>query len=101
MWCAAGRPLIIALEDCAVPELPEVETVVRDLRPLLVGRRFTGVCAGRLALRKQWKPAWKKRLVGRLIEKVRRRGKWIVLDLDDGGRLVLHLGMSGRLTVVP
>ena len=38
-----------------MPELPEVETVVRDLRPLLVGRRFTGVWAGPLALRKPWK----------------------------------------------
>jgi formamidopyrimidine-DNA glycosylase len=82
-----------------MPELPEVETVVRDLRPLLVGRRFTGAWAGRLALRKPWKAAWKKRLVGRRVEAVRRRGKWIVLELDDGGRLVIHLGMTGQLTV--
>jgi formamidopyrimidine-DNA glycosylase len=83
----------------AVPELPEVETVVRDLRPLLVGRRFTSVWAGRLALRKPWKAAWKKRLVDRRIDAVRRRGKWIVVELDDGGRLVVHLGMTGQLTV--
>jgi formamidopyrimidine-DNA glycosylase len=82
-----------------VPELPEVETVVRDLRPLLVGRRITSVWAGRLTLRKPWKAAWKKRLVGRRVEAVRRRGKWIVMELDDGGRLVVHLGMTGQLTV--
>ncbi len=84
-----------------MPELPEVETVVRELRPRLVGRRFTGVWAGRLALRKPWKPAWKKRLVGRGVETIRRRGKWIVMELDDGGRLVVHLGMTGQLTVAP
>jgi formamidopyrimidine-DNA glycosylase len=84
-----------------MPELPEVETVVRDLRPLLVGRRFTSAWAGRLALRKPWKAAWKKRLVGRRVDAVRRRGKWIVLELDDGGRLVVHLGMTGQLTVAP
>jgi formamidopyrimidine-DNA glycosylase len=84
-----------------VPELPEVETVVRDLRPLLVGRRFASAWAGRLALRKPWKAAWRKRLIGRRVEAIRRRGKWIVMDLDDGGRLVVHLGMTGQLTVAP
>ena len=84
-----------------MPELPEVETVVRDLRPLLVGRRFTSVWAGRLALRKPWKATWKKRLVGRRVTAARRRGKWIVLELDDGGRLVVHLGMTGQLTIAP
>lgn len=84
-----------------MPELPEVETVVRDLRPLLVGRRFTNVKASRLALRKPWKATWKRRLVGRRVTMVRRRGKWIVVELDDGGRLVVHLGMTGQLTVAP
>ena len=84
-----------------MPELPEVETVVRDLRPLLVGRRFTSVWASRFALRKPWKAAWKKRLVGRRVTAVRRRGKWIVVELDDGGRLVVHLGMTGQLIVAP
>ena len=82
-----------------MPELPEVETVVRDLRPWLVGRRFTSVWSGCLALRKPWKAAWKKRLVGRRIAALRRRGKWIVMELDDGGRLVVHLGMTGQLTI--
>ncbi len=81
-----------------MPELPEVETVVRDLRPLLVGRRIEGVRVGRLALRKPWVRGWGRRLKGRRIEAVRRRGKWIVADLDDGGRLVFHLGMTGQLT---
>ena len=84
-----------------MPELPEVETVVRDLRPLLVGRRIEGVRASRLALRKPWVRGWGRRLLGRRVEAVRRRGKWIVAELDDGTRLVFHLGMTGQLTVAP
>jgi formamidopyrimidine-DNA glycosylase len=84
-----------------VPELPEVETVVRDLRPLLVGQRIEGVWVGKLRLRKPWMRAWSRRLGGRCIEAVRRRGKWIVLELHDGGRLLFHLGMTGQLTMQP
>jgi formamidopyrimidine-DNA glycosylase len=83
-----------------VPELPEVETVVRDLRPLLTGRRLTAVRRRtRHALRKPWRVAWAEALAGAKVESVRRRGKWIVLDLDGGRYLVLHLGMTGQLTV--
>jgi formamidopyrimidine-DNA glycosylase len=83
-----------------VPELPEVETVVRDLRPLLTGRRLAAVRRRtRHALRKPWRVAWSKDLAGARVEAVRRRGKWIVLDLDGGRHLVLHLGMTGQLTV--
>jgi formamidopyrimidine-DNA glycosylase len=84
-----------------MPELPEVETVVRDLRPLLVGRRFAAVRAGKLKLRRPWDRAWAGRLVGATVADVRRRGKWIVVDLDGGGRLVVHLGMTGQFTVNP
>jgi formamidopyrimidine-DNA glycosylase len=85
-----------------VPELPEVETIVRDLRPLLVGRRIASVTrVSKLALRKPWKAAWHRTLIGLTIQAVRRRGKWIVLDLDEERSLVVHLGMTGQLTVVP
>ncbi|HVK18847.1 MAG TPA: bifunctional DNA-formamidopyrimidine glycosylase/DNA-(apurinic or apyrimidinic site) lyase [Fimbriiglobus sp.] len=82
-----------------MPELPEVETVVRDLRPLLVGRRFVALRVGRRKLRRPWKRDWAARLVGATVAGVRRRGKWIVLDLDAGPRLVVHLGMTGQFTV--
>ncbi len=82
-----------------MPELPEVETVVRDLRPRLVGRRVTDARAGKLALRKPWRPAWGKALVGRQVEAVTRRGKWIVVALEGGPYLVVHLGMTGQFTV--
>jgi formamidopyrimidine-DNA glycosylase len=83
-----------------VPELPEVETVVRDLRPLLTGRRLTSVRVSKHALRRPWSKEWSRFLVGLRVEEVRRRGKWIVLALDAGSALVIHLGMTGQLTVV-
>jgi len=83
-----------------MPELPEVETVVRDLRPLAVGRTVRAVRAGAKALRKPWRAEWAERLVGRRVEGIRRRGKWIVVDLSDGPRLVVHLGMTGQFTAV-
>ncbi len=84
-----------------MPELPEVETVVRDLRPLLVKRRLQGVRVGRQALRRPWSPRWTKALAGRQVEEVRRRGKWIVVGLQGDRQLVFHLGMTGQLVVAP
>jgi formamidopyrimidine-DNA glycosylase len=80
-----------------MPELPEVETTVRRFRPLLQGRRV-------IAFRTRWQrhavpsvPAVRRGVVGRTIARVSRRGKYIVLVLDDGGHLLIHLRMSGRL----
>jgi formamidopyrimidine-DNA glycosylase len=85
-----------------VPELPEVETVVRDLRPLLVGRRITRVVRpSSQALRKPWSADWDAALRGAVVRSVQRRGKWIVLELEGERHLVVHLGMTGQLTVVP
>lgn len=85
-----------------MPELPEVETVVRDLRPRLVGRRLRAARRGTdRALRQPWRDEWAGMVAGREVTAVRRRGKWIVLDLDDGAAVVVHLGMTGQLTVVP
>jgi formamidopyrimidine-DNA glycosylase len=82
-----------------VPELPEVETVVRDLRPRLVGRRIVSLRVGKKPLRKPWSRRWRPLVVGRSVKAVRRRGKWIVVDLETEHALVIHLGMTGRLTV--
>jgi formamidopyrimidine-DNA glycosylase len=84
-----------------VPELPEVETVVRDLRPFLIGRSLIAVRAGRERLRKPWVKSWGSLLSGRRVDEIRRRGKWIVIGLDGGLSLVVHLGMTGQLTAVP
>jgi formamidopyrimidine-DNA glycosylase len=83
-----------------MPELPEVETVVRDLRPRLVGRRLAAVRVGKKTLRRKWSSRWNRALVGRCVRAVERRGKWILLDLD-GPWLLVHLGMTGQFVVVP
>lgn len=84
-----------------MPELPEVETVVRDLRPLVVGQRVEAIWVGRKKLRRTWQRAWTASILGTTVEAVRRRGKWIVIALNSGGRIVVHLGMTGQLTVKP
>jgi formamidopyrimidine-DNA glycosylase len=84
-----------------MPELPEVETVVRDLRPRLTGRYFRSITISDQPLRRKWDAAWSPRLVGRRVSAVDRRGKWIAARLDDGRFLCVHLGMTGQLTVVP
>jgi len=85
-----------------MPELPEVETILRDLRPRLVGRRVAAARASRL-LRCIWPPAGRRAfaasLVGRRLAGARRRGKYLLLGLDDGRELLVHLGMTGRLVL--
>jgi formamidopyrimidine-DNA glycosylase len=85
-------------EDPSVPELPEVETVVRDLRPLLVGRTLARIEVGRKALRRKWSRRWEAQLLRRRVHAVSRRGKWILIDLGEPWLLV-HLGMTGQFTV--
>lgn len=84
-----------------MPELPEVETVVRDLRPILVGNRLASIRRSAKHLRKKWNKSWEPLLIGRRVTAIRRRGKWILIDLDANGMMVIHLGMTGQLTVVP
>jgi formamidopyrimidine-DNA glycosylase len=84
-----------------MPELPEVETVVRELRPRLVGKRIAQVQVGKRPLRRRWRAQWGPELVGKRVQEVRRRGKWILLCLDKQCHLVVHLGMTGQLTVEP
>jgi len=84
-----------------VPELPEVETVVRGLRDTLVNKRITSVASSRKRLRRPWPLGWHKKLLKRTITAVCRRGKWIIVVLDDGSRLLIHLGMTGQLLVQP
>jgi formamidopyrimidine-DNA glycosylase len=83
-----------------MPELPEVETVARDLRALLVGRSLVGVRRSRKGLRQAWSRSWEAKLAGRRVEAIQRRGKWLLLSLDSSAFLMVHLGMTGRFTVV-
>jgi formamidopyrimidine-DNA glycosylase len=83
-----------------MPELPEVETVVRDLRPLLVGRRLTALSRSTgHELRREWDRAWEAQLLHHTVESITRRGKWIVIGLEGDRTLIVHLGMTGQLTV--
>ena len=82
-----------------MPELPEVETVCRGLALKLLGRRLAGVEQRRPNLRFPFPPDFVARLTGRRIEAIRRRAKYIIIELDDGMILLVHLGMSGSMVV--
>lgn len=82
-----------------MPELPEVETVVRGLRPYLEGVRLTRVVQRRDKLRFPLPENFAARLEGRRVTHLTRRAKYILIHLDDNQILLCHLGMSGRMTV--
>jgi len=85
-----------------VPELPEVETVARDLRPRLVGAEIAGVRSSwARTLRTHDADAFTAGVVGRTIEAVGRRAKLVVVELSGGVALTIHLKMTGQLFVVP
>jgi formamidopyrimidine-DNA glycosylase len=83
-----------------MPELPEVETVVRGLRPKLEGHRLKLVEQRRPDLRFPLPENFAARLQGRRVERIQRRAKYMLLHLDDGQVLLCHLGMSGRMVIV-
>ena len=85
-----------------MPELPEVETVARDLRPLVVGATIDGArCSWDRTLRTHAPEAFAAAVSGRRIEAVGRRAKLIVVELSGGLVLTIHLKMTGQLFVVP
>lgn len=85
-----------------MPELPEVETVVRELQRRLPGRRFTRAQVfWERTIANMSPAAFVERIVGRSIEGSDRRAKYVVVRLGEGLRLVVHLRMSGRLLVEP
>ena len=83
-----------------MPELPEVETVVRGLRPHLEDRRLVRVEQRRADLRFPLPKGFASRLHGRTVRHIGRRAKYILIHLDDGQVLLCHLGMSGRVLVM-
>jgi len=84
-----------------MPELPEVETVMRGLRQRLEGRRIARAVLHRADLRWPFPLGLAQRLTGARIESFRRRAKYILMRLDGGDSLLLHLGMSGRMVLGP
>jgi formamidopyrimidine-DNA glycosylase len=81
-----------------MPELPEVETVRRGLALRISGRRIVRAELRRQDLRRPFPPMLAERLDGARIGGLARRGKYILIELDEAGLLLLHLGMSGRIT---
>ena len=82
-----------------MPELPEVETVRRGLSPVLEGQVIERAEVNRPDLRWPFPDRMAERLTGAKVERLRRRSKYILADLDRGETLLIHLGMSGRMLV--
>ncbi|SEQ34079.1 DNA-(apurinic or apyrimidinic site) lyase [Solimonas aquatica] len=83
-----------------MPELPEVETVRRGLEPHVLQRRITRVLLREPRLRWPVPEALPRLAAKRRIEAIGRRGKYLLVTLDSGDRMIWHLGMSGRMFVL-
>ena len=84
-----------------MPELPEVETTVRGLRPVLEGHRLTSVEPRRADLRRPIPVDLRQRMTGARVTGLGRRAKYGLIETDRGDTLIFHLGMSGRWRVDP
>lgn len=82
-----------------MPELPEVETVRRGLARVMEGATIARVVVRRGDLRRPLPAQFAERLAGRRVEALERRAKYLILRLDDGNALLVHLGMSGRMVI--
>ena len=84
-----------------MPELPEVETVCAGLQPALEGQKLIGIRQRRKDLRFPLPKNFVSTLSGKIVKTVRRRAKFILIYIDGGFVLMIHLGMSGRITIYP
>jgi formamidopyrimidine-DNA glycosylase len=84
-----------------MPELPEVQTTVQGLVPVLQGRKLVSVEARRADLRRAFPVDLRQRLTGATVTGLWRRAKYGLIDTDRGDTLVFHLGMSGRWRIDP
>jgi formamidopyrimidine-DNA glycosylase len=83
-----------------MPELPEVETVINEIAPYIIGRTITGVSLPWEGIIKEPSPSeFVRRVTGQKIESIARRGKFILAKLSTGDYLVVHLKMTGALLV--
>ena len=84
-----------------MPELPEVETTVRGLRPVLEGQRIASLVTRRGDLRRPFPDDLAQRMTGATVTALSRRAKYGLVDTDRGDTMIFHLGMSGRWRVDP
>ena len=82
-----------------MPELPEVETVMRGLRARLDGSTLRRAATARADMRWAFPPHLAERLEGARVAGFRRRGKYILMRLGGGDSVLIHLGMSGRIVI--
>ena len=82
-----------------MPELPEVETVRRGLEPIMTGAKIEQAEVRRPDLRWPFPPKMEQRLAGATVLALRRRSKYILVDLSTDETLIIHLGMSGRILI--
>ncbi len=84
-----------------MPELPEVETVLRGMENALLGKCIKAVKINRYDLRMPLPQDFGQRLTGKSINALERRGKYIIMHIGDNIHVILHLGMSGRVNIFP
>lgn len=85
-----------------MPELPEVEVICRSLKPHVKGRRIMEISCGPKELRLTIpRAALQEKICGARVTNVSRRAKYLLFDMDNGRRLLVHLGMTGRLGIFP
>ncbi len=82
-----------------MPELPEVETLRRDLDPVVTGARITDVDVRRPDLRIPFPPRFRGRIRGQTVTALARRAKYLLAELSSGETLLMHLGMSGSFRI--
>ena len=81
-----------------MPELPEVESLRRILTRSAVGRTIIGARIGKLPLRRRVVPDFGAQIIGKVIERVSRRAKYLLIELSGDTIILAHLGMSGSIT---
>jgi formamidopyrimidine-DNA glycosylase len=84
-----------------MPELPEVETLKRCLEPHILGATINKLEKNRNNLRYKLSNQLESDFIAAKIISLRRRAKYLIIDLDNGYSMIIHLGMSGRFTLQP
>lgn len=84
-----------------MPELPEVETVMRGLEPVLLNQRIRSVTMNRADLRIPLPHDLQQTIVGQTVNRLHRRAKYILVNLSNAQILAVHLGMSGKISILP
>lgn len=83
-----------------MPELPEVETTKQGIRPYLINQTISAVIVRHTQLRLPISPELHQQCVGQMVSEIKRRGKYLIIQLSQG-YLLIHLGMTGHLRILP